>query len=237
MTKLVPLNRDNHAALKIDPKKIEAIGAHEKMVPVVVSEFLKLSVQYPIVLTKNADTGMFIPVVILGFKEDENLFWQGTRWDAIYVPLNITRQPFFIGKSDKHEGGYTICIDIESPCVSSTEGENIFTASGDDSHLLLKAKSQLAALLDGEVQTQAFIKTLAELNLFAPLTLEIGFINDEKEQIHSIYTIDERILENLSAEVIASLHQQKFLKPLYIMLSSLSHIYTLVERKNKRLIN
>lgn len=237
MTRLVPLNNEAHRELKIASENIDAIGANERMVPVVVSEFLKLSVQYPIVLTKNADTGLFVPVVLTGFKEDENLFWTGKRWDALYVPLNIRRQPFFIGHSDQPEGGYTICVDMESNCVSLENGERIFDSNGKDTEYYAKAKIQLANLLEGELQTQDFIKTLAGMNLFTALGLEISFVNDEKEKLHSLYTIDEKILDALSNEDITQLHEKKYLKPLFIMMSSLSHIYTLVERKNKRLIN
>lgn len=52
-TKFVTLSQTEHKHLKIQPSKVEALGAQQTMVPVVINEFKKLCVQYPIVLTKN----------------------------------------------------------------------------------------------------------------------------------------------------------------------------------------
>ncbi|WP_086934716.1 SapC family protein [Agarilytica rhodophyticola] len=236
MPKLVSLNNRVHKDIKIDTNKIEVIGSSERMIPVVLSEFLKLCVQYPIVFTKDADTGKFVCVVLLGFEQSENLFWLKNQWDGIYVPLNITRQPFFIGKEDLDKEQAVICIDINSPCISTDNGESLFDAQGQDTAYLGSAKSMLAQLIEGEKQNFNFINTLLNLDLIMPLALDITFADDKTQRVQGIYTIDEEKLDQLSKDEMLVLHQQKYLKPIYTMVSSLGHIYSLIQRKNTSLM-
>ncbi len=234
MPAFVALNNQAHKYLKIDSSKIEAQGAHERMVPVVLSEFLKLVVHYPIVLTKNAETGRFVCMALLGFEQQENLFWQNNQWQGIYTPLNILRQPFFIGQENENT---IICIDSESPCMSKTEGELLFTEQGEDTEFLRNVKTMLAELIHGETQTLIFIQTLLELKLLMPMSLDITFANQQEQRVQGLYTIDEEKLNALNSEAISALHKKNYLQPIYTMLASLGQIYALIQKKNERIAN
>lgn len=231
MTKFVALHNQHHQTLRVNPSQIEALGAQERMVPVVISEFLKLIVDYPLVFTKSADTGRFICVALLGFDEDENLFWQGNRWNSIYVPLNIQRQPFFISKDNDKT---IICIDTESACLSSGQGDALFTHQGEETLFLQQAKARLAELVNGEQQTQEFIQWLMELKLIMPLSLDITFANQKSQRVQGIYTIDEEKLSTLSSEQLSGLQGRGLLKPIYTMIASMGQLYALIDKKNKR---
>ena len=74
MTKLVAVDNKNHLNTRVDLSKIEQHGADLQLVPVVLSEFINLAIQYPIVLTKNGNTGQFVISAMLGFESNENLF-------------------------------------------------------------------------------------------------------------------------------------------------------------------
>ena len=100
MTKLVAIDNKNHRNLKVDASKAELHGAQVHLIPAVLPEFTNLAAQYPLVLTKNGDTGQFVCVAMLGFEANENLFWQDGQWQGIYLPLQIQRQPFFVGDAD-----------------------------------------------------------------------------------------------------------------------------------------
>ena len=104
--------------------------------PAVLAEFTHIALQQPIVLTKNGETGQFVCAGMFGFEEGENLFWQNQQWQGLYLPLQIQRQPFFIGevpiqpgKEIKRENDdFLVCIDTNSPAISTTEGESLFPA-------------------------------------------------------------------------------------------------------------
>ena len=79
--------------------------------------------QYPIVITKNADSGKFVCVCVFGFEQGENLFWKEGHWDGVYTPLNIARQPFFIGDDTSDTSHhFSVCIDVDHDSFNEKNG-------------------------------------------------------------------------------------------------------------------
>ncbi len=232
MTNFVALHNQQHQALRIDTGLVESLGASNNMVPVVLSEFLRLVVHYPIVFTKNSETGNFLTVALLGFENGENLFWNNEQWQSIYTPLNIMRQPFFIGQDN---GQPLICIDTNSSALTTDQGEAIFDSAGNETDFLHRIKARLAELLEGETRTQDFIKTLLSLNLIMPMALDISFANTQQLRVQGLYTINEEHMAQLDANQLLALQQQGYLQPIYTMLASLGQIYALIQKKNERL--
>lgn len=237
MAHLVSLDKEAHGDLRIDSRRAEATGAALNMAPVVLSEFLKLVVQYPIAFTKDRDTGQFTCVALFGFHDGENLFVADGEWQAIYVPLQVARQPFFLGQASEQpgdDGQFVMCIDIEHESVGTEQGESLFDANGRETAYLENIQQNLAELLNGEAPTRHFIDTLAGLKLLMPMQLEITFENGESTQVQGLYMIDEARLEALAPDDIARLHAERLLGPIYTMLASLGHIYGMIGRRNLR---
>ena len=238
MAHLVLLDKTAHRHITICSALVEVLGGTLNMVPVVLSEFLKLVVQYPIAFAKDKETGRFVCVALFGFHDKENLFVDNAQWDAIYIPLHIARQPFFLGNASENPDGrdaFVVCIDVEHASIQENAGEAIFDAEGNATAYLESMKEGLAELLNGELPTQEFVETLARLKLLVPMQLDITFENMDATQVQGLYTIDETRLEALSAEDIAGLHARRYLGPIYTMLASLGHIYGMIDRRNKRL--
>jgi hypothetical protein len=228
MAKLTALSPELHKHFKIDTDRIEAQGAHERLVPVVIAEFSKLVVQYPVVFTKSEESGEFLCAAVLGFEPKENLFWQES-WRGIYTPLNVLRQPFFVGNEI---GDNVVCIDEHAKSVSLDRGEALFDEEGRETTFLADIKKMLAQLLNAEEETKKFIRVLLSYDLLVAMPLEITFANGEARSIRGFYTIDEAKLNNLTEEKLVSLQQAKYLSPIYIMIASLGHFYSLIQMKN-----
>lgn len=194
MTKYVALDPSAHGELKINTDALQAQVANERIVPVVISEFPKLVIEYPIVFTKHEETGRFVCVAVLGFDPKENLFWQNGAWTGIYTPLNVLRQPFFIGYD---EGRSVICIDEQAACVTREQGSAMFDAQGDETAYLKDVKRMLSDLLAEERATKTFIETLVELDLLISMPIEVTFGNGDKRSVKGLYTIDEKKLNSL----------------------------------------
>src|SRR3954454_12354585 len=111
--RLVELSRSEHRGLEIRADRVEASAARQHLIPIVVSEFRKAATQYPIVFAKHPETGRFAPYVLNGLGVEENLFWSGTELDVTYVPLNVRRQPFYLGT------GNVLGIDLDHPSVDA----------------------------------------------------------------------------------------------------------------------
>lgn len=230
MTQLVALDQSQHQGLKLLSQRAELHGADVNMLPALLPEFANLAVEYPVVFSKNGDTGQFVCVALFGFQSGENLFWQEGRWQAMYLPMQIQRQPFFIGNDD----AMTLCIDTDSPTLSEHEGEALFTESGDDSPYLQQAKQRLADIMNAEQSNAAFIDKVQSLDLLQPMTLEIVFQNGQQSRLNGLYTIDTEKLEQLSDENIVSLQREGHLQAIHIMQMSMGQIYRLIDLKNQR---
>lgn len=235
MSNLVALNNELHQRIRINTQQAETQGSHLNMIPVVLSEFLKLAVQFPIGLTKNKETGRFVCVALFGFQEGENLFIKNQQWTSLYVPLQIRRQPFFLGNSEQAQDQFVICIDTGNQSIQHESGEPIFNTDGKETTYLENIKAILAELVNGEAATQSFINTLTKLKLLQAMQLEITFENGESTRIEGLYTINEEHLNRLAPDEINSLHTQGYLSPIYTMMTSIGHIYGLIDKKNKRL--
>jgi len=246
MANLIAIDPIAHKNLTIDPSKAELHGAELNLIPAVVAEFNHLAVQYPIVITKNEETGAFVFAAMLGFEVNENLFWQQGKWSGVYIPLQLQRQPFFVGNLEENSvnnnSDYPVCIDMESPAVipsnsastASNENQLLFNEVGQDSEYFQQIKQCLAQLLQGEVENDNLITVLKNFDLIQPLSLEITFENGKNTRLNGLYTIDQKKLAQLTAEQIVTLHQQHLLQPIYAIITSLGQIYPMIELKNKQ---
>src|SRR6185295_7515029 len=126
---LVELSRSEHRELRIRADRVEACASAQHLIPIVASEFRKAAIQYPIVFAKSPETGRFGAYALTGLAPEENLFWNGTELDVAYVPLNVRRQPFYVGTDDEGVAN-VLCIDVESPCVDPSGTKAIVDADG-----------------------------------------------------------------------------------------------------------
>ena len=261
MANLVVVDNINHLNTKIDPDKAELHGAELHLVPVVLSEFCHAALQYPIVLTKNGDTGRFVFAAMLGFEAGENLFWQDDSWQGVYLPLQIRRQPFFVEKrvdvngeasteksaeasakeSVEANDEYIVCMDPDSPAIcadntseKSLNGLALFDENGEDTEYFQLAKTCLRQLLAGEEENELLLSQLKQMDLLQTMTLDITFANQQTTQLKGLYTIDQPKLAKLSDEQILTLHKAGLLAAVYAMTASLGQIHALIDLKNKQ---
>lgn len=234
MARLVVLNSQSHGNIRVDTSRIEELGADFNMVPVFVSEFLKLVVHYPILFSKNSATGQFVCIALLGFEEGQNLFWGNAKWNSIYTPLSITRHPFFVAENENPDAEYLVCIDMDNHAVNETHGERLFEQDGKATRFLELAQSSLIELVEGEKQTAEFIDVLVNLELLVPLSLDITFNNGQSKHINGLYSVDEDKLENLNRDGFDRLRNSGFIQAIYTQIASLGQIYALINNQNLR---
>lgn len=245
MTNIVTIGDDRTARVRVNPDKAEIHGADLHLIPVLVPEFPSVALEYPIVLAKRGDTGQFTCSAMLGLELNENLFWQDDKWQGLYLPLQIRRQPFFVAEvedppaEDGQPLRQAICIDLDSPTVifdeNSPDGEALLTPDGGESEFLLRAKRILEQLLHGEQSNGQFIALLTELGLMQPLSMEITFVDDTSTRLEGMYTVDKEKLSDLPDDALLRLHKSGYLESLYAMTISLGQMFSLIHRKNQRI--
>lgn len=238
MENLVALEQSAHQHIKIDTQKAQSHAENINMIPVVMAELNQIAVQQPIVFAKNSETGEFTLNALLGFEQHENLFYQHSQWQGVYLPLQLQRQPFFVGDTHAKQTQYPVCINLNSPAVinnqaqSQNDLEPIYTQNAEESGYFKKIKQCLGHLLQGEIDNKKLIDTLLQHELLQPLSIEVTFQNSQKTKLNGLYTINQERLAQLDSDQITLLHQRALLPAIYTVITSLGQIYPLIERKN-----
>ena len=233
------LNNVEHAELKVIADRGEKYGDSIQYVMTFPLEFRRAQAHYPIFFQKDADTGRFFPLLLMGFEAGENLFLQDGQWDAPYVPLGIRRHPFVIGfqqaSDPTEEKQAVITIDVESPRVSKTEGEPLFLPHGGTSDFLVNMTEILEDIQIGLEMNDEFIDIISELDLIETVNMEVGLNDGSARQLLGLYTINEDKVAELGAEQLARLHLGGHLQSIYMVQASLSSFTALIERRNQLL--
>ncbi|MFD1217595.1 MULTISPECIES: SapC family protein [Microbulbifer] len=239
MANAVLLNNVEHRDLRIDTTRSAAFGDDSWYALTFPLEFRALQGHYPIFFQKDAKTGDFFPLVLLGFQPGENLYLSDSGWAASYIPLTIRREPFLIGRQNVVEDGVrktrrVIHIDLDNPRVNHEHGEPLFLEYGGNSPYLDGVSDMLEAIHQGVEQNAQFIPALQIHGLLESFTLDVTLDNGETNQLKGFYTIDEERLRTLSAEDLSKLHRAGFLEAIYMVLASQAQVRRLVDEKNRR---
>jgi hypothetical protein len=235
MTNLVNLDRVAHRNLRVVEEQAFSVCKDLTMCAVSLNEIARLVVEYPIVFTKNGDTGDYVCVVLFGVSPEKNLYWQDGRWNSHTVPMNVGRQPFFVAFQDPTGGDsptqqIITCVDLDNPGLQAINGEPLFDGAGEYSPYLRHKMNLLAELVDGERRSRLFTEKAVQLELIHPIQLELKMPGAETRKFSGLYSIDERKLRSLEASVVADLNSSGYLHAMYAMLSSLGHLQILARR-------
>jgi hypothetical protein len=229
MTQIVPLNKETHRSLKVDGRASAAYGDSQRFVQVVVKEFAQLVVHYPILFSKNAQTGRFYCGAMLGFDEGENLFLAEWAEREFYRPLTLQRGPFYAS-------GPELAIDLDDPRVGAPGGSPLFTEQGQPTRYLQSIMWAFQDLKPGAELTQLFIARLLELKLIEPIDLQVEFSDGTTRDCVGLYTINQEVLSHLPDEAVVELFRCGFLRLIHLMIASLKQVPVLARKKNSRLL-
>ena len=229
MTQHALLNNTEHKDLRIITGNGAAYGDDVMAAITFPAEFRNIQGHYPIVFTKGRE-GEFLPLALFGFREKQNLFIVGDKWDATYQPMMMERQPFLIGQSSN---GKVIHIDLDHPRVSRTSGEMVFLEHGGTSPFLERVNTLLAAIDEGLASNAAFVAALLEHNLLESFALDISFRDGAQHRFTGFHAIQEERLNTLDGNALAALHQKGYLASIYMVIASFGRFRDLIDRASR----
>jgi hypothetical protein len=235
MTNHVLLDNVTHKNLRVRMQHGAAFGDNVGSVPTFPTEFADLQREYPIFFRRDAN-GDYYSVALLGFAKDENLYLDGDRWDAMYLPGIVARGPFLIGFQERQEGGETrrdpvIHVDMDHPRVNETEGEPVFLERGGYSPYLQRVSRVLSGLNDGFALNKPMFAAFAAVDLISPVELEVKVTGTETVKLEGFYTLDREKLAALDSAKLYQLHRTGFLHGAYLVLASHLNLSKLIDRK------
>lgn len=228
--RVVALNDQTHARLRVRPASSFAYAARTNSVPLLSSEFFECAREYPIVFARG-EAGP-VAAALLGLREAENLYVdQDGTWDARYVPAFVRRYPFVPGKGA--QGELLVCIDEASECFDAEEGEPLFL-KGKPTPQLEHAMKFLAEFHQGAATTELLGRRLEELGLLRQAD-SVAKLNDGTQfRLNGLNVVDESKLRALDRDTVQELFVSGGLAVIYAHLMSLGNLGALVDRLSKR---
>ena len=228
------LDKDSHKQVKIRSGYSAEMGDALMYVMTYPLEFRDIQSCYPILFSKDPDTGGFYAAALLGLEPEQNLFLKDGRWDATYVPILVQRQPFLIAKrGDDDNRPPVVSLNPAHPRVNRDEGEALFDGDGNPTELLNQKIAVLDKLHNGMQHGTGFIDTLLKHELLEQIALDFAFADGDKKTLQGFYCIAEERLYTLKGDVLESLNEAGYLQPIFMAVASLSRIRDLIERRNR----
>ena len=229
MSNIVVLDSKVHASLRVDAAVSARNGDNQRFVPVVLAEFPFVAVHYPILLSKDAETGAFYCGAMMGFDEGENLFLAEQAAQTVYRPLNLRRSPFFAA-------GNGLALDLDHPRVRP-DGQALFSDSGKPSVYVETVVAVLRELKAGAEAHKGFTERLVALKLVEPIELDLAFDDGRRRKVTGLYTIDQEALAALPDEAVLELFRKGYLQAAHLLAGSLKQVPLLAQRKNRQLLD
>lgn len=234
MSRYEILDKEKHRQLRVKTGHGAALGDAVMYVMTYPMEFRDIQGCYPILFTKDPQTGGFFAAAILGFETNQNLFLQDDGWDASYIPALAQRQPFLIatGREGQNQTP-VVSLDLDHPRVSSGDGEALFDDEGNPTEFLNGRIALLDKVHRGLQHGSGFIDSLLEHELLEEISFDISFGDGSKRSVQGFYCIAEERLYQLPGDVLESLNRAGYLQPVFMAVASLSRMRDIIDRRNR----
>ena len=217
-----------------------ALGDAVNQTLIFPSEYQDIQRHYPIFF-RHTEGGGFKSVALLGFDRDENLFLDGGRWNAAYVPAMHSVSPFLIGQPKAAPGEELpadaeamILVDPEHPRISRTEGEALFLAHGGNSPALTQVTKVLQQVYAGAQASDPMFAAFLEAGLLAPVEIEVKIDDRQAFILNDMLTISRDALHSLDGEPLQALNRAGFLALAFYVVSSMGNLSHMITLKNDR---
>lgn len=195
------------------------------------AEFGDACREYPIVFVKagkEADgTDAIAPIAVFGLVQDENLYLDGERWRAQYMPAVLRAYPFCIARIDDER--FAICLDTAWAGVGETEGDALFTADGEQAELMKKMTPYLETLEIEIQRTRLVGKKLLELDVLREMRFDATLPDGRQHTVDGFLTVDAEKMTALPDAVVGELHRSGLLGLVHLHWVSLGNMRRLVD--------
>jgi hypothetical protein len=226
-TAITVLDRELHRQMRSSagPDKLQ-FAAKSHLIPCVIEEFGVGGLEMPILFAPTADGAT--AVFLTGCEPGNSIMVRadGT-WAARYSPAYLRRFPFILGDVDDKQS--LICVDESQ--LNGEQGEALFEETGENSAFLNATIDFVNQYAASARTTEAFVKTLVELKLLGPVSIDFSDVNGKAVSLHGLLAVDEAALANLADQAFLELRRKNYLTAIFAHRNSLNNIQTLSMRK------
>jgi hypothetical protein len=232
-----PLNVEQHKSLGYAEKYGAEYGHQVGAVMILPNEFAKAQREYPILFRKDSETGRFLPVVLLGFEENENVFLdENSTWSTRHIPYAMKQGPFIIGlQQQEAEQRLVMYVDVNDARVQQNGAPALFNADGTSSTTLDEMRDVLLARHKGSEALELMIEAFLKYDLLERVILEIDLADGATIKFDAGYTVHIEKLMALENDAVVELHKSGFLSLAYNVADSVNNIQALIDIKNAKM--
>jgi hypothetical protein len=232
----VALDRERHRDLRHDRElrdlsPVAGLNAYF----ISVSEFADVALEYPILFVPSQGPDgkrTMAPVAAFGLAQGENLFVDGNRWDAAYVPAHLRIYPFAVSRDSATT--HTIVVDESSQALSRERGDALFGPGGELSPYLAEVQEFLQALEVDIDHTQRLCDHLLELDIMQTMRFDATLPDGSPLVVDGFLAVDEKKFAELPDAAVLELYRSGMLGLLHAHQLSLRQMRRLVERRVRR---
>ncbi|WP_443750769.1 SapC family protein [Asticcacaulis solisilvae] len=234
MPNAVRLDNIDHHDLKYAIRHGAAFGDAVNQTLVLPTEFAEVQREYPILLRRR-DDGSFYAVAILGFDRGENLYLDGERWAADYVPAMQARGPFSIGLSQGPDGpDAMIHVDLDDARIGRDGGQPLFRPHGGNAPVLDRIAGTLRTIQQGADLSPRVFNAFATEGLIAPADINITSDGVGGYRISDVFAVSGQALARLDGAALKRLNDAGFLSLAFMAVNSLGNLRRLIDMKNAK---
>jgi hypothetical protein len=198
---------------------------------VATAEFADVCREFPIVFVhagKEEDGSEAIaPLALFGLAQQQNLFLDGGRWRARYMPAILRVYPFCIARLDGQR--FAICADLACAALGNSTGQPLFDADGKATAVLDGLQKQLE-LLETEIQrTRLAGRRLLELGLLREMRFDAKLPDGTQHTVDGFLTVDDAKLTALPDQVVGELHRSGVLGLVHLHWVSMGNMRRLLD--------
>jgi hypothetical protein len=222
------LNSEQHKDLRISMPQNMDFAADSQAVPVLMSEFADVALEYPIVFVKTPDSS-WLSLALTGLNAGQNIFVDANGvWGANYIPASVRRYPFVLASDE--DGTLSMAVDMAMK--SDDEASvRLFDDAGSPSDVVKKAIPFLKSFQDQSIQTNAMIANFEKLGLLTDAQFQIQDQEGNPRNLNGFFIVDESKLTTLRDDKILDLVRGGQMSALYLQLLSLKNIAALQRRQ------
>jgi hypothetical protein len=234
----IALDPAQHLSKKLLPLVDFSIARELHAVHITATEFPQAALEFPIVFVETgasdgAGRPVMTPAALLGLSHGENLYVDGGRWDARYIPAYIRRYPFLTATLPG-ANGVNVLVDEAWSGFGEHAGEPLFEADATPAPALRRTMDFLERYEHEAERTRAFCERLRRLGVLKEMKADATLPNGEKVSVDGFHTVDEARLRAFPDDTVLELWRNGMLMLIQVHLLSIVNIRHLVNRKAVR---
>jgi hypothetical protein len=232
---IVPLTKAHRVAVSSDGKLPEVFRA-QMVIPLSYSEISLACHDYPLVFVSGDQGKTVAAMAVVGLQQQQNLYVtaEGT-WDrASYIPAYVRRYPYCMTRVNvdgKEQAERIACVEKSA---LSDSGQPLHDDQGEPLPAWENLRKFLFEFETDLARTQAMCKTLLDLKLLEPFTMQAKPEQGEGISLTGMYRVVETKIPELAADRLKELVQNGVLPRVYAHLMSMSNFTKLLARRTAK---